>query len=473
MSEEKIYDNHILGKFDVWVSNNSLRILYWCCTLLIALIAFELLAITAAMPQIVKILKGPEYYSISFGVALAGQVITTVLSGIWCDKKGPRPSILLGVTIFIVGLVVSGLAPNMIVITLGRAIQGLGGGICVVPLYVIIGESVPANLQPTFFATFATAWVIPSIIGPVIAGFLVDHGYWRVIFLLVPVILGSSLFLVVPLILRLPIRTGPDPNASHGMSRPISWLVIAALVVGTGIGFLYLANSVSYLAYLLGPMLYVLMGLVVILIVLCLSILLPPKSLKIGRGIPSTISTRLFINGAFIASEIYLTIFLKIQDWKSTYIGILITISSLTWAIGSVTQGRIGHKKIWNQVPFIGCVIATVGAVITALSTTPILPDWVIYLTWSLVGLGAGAAFPALTVRALSIADAGKSGQVSSAVQLADTLGAAIGVAITGGFASIFKGYWSITVPLIATATMLTVATLLSLRVSEPHEPHK
>ena len=58
------------------------------------------------------------------------------------------------------------LAPSMEVLTAGRVVQGLGTGALIVSLYVVVGVVYPAVLQPAVFASFAAAWVLPSLFGP-------------------------------------------------------------------------------------------------------------------------------------------------------------------------------------------------------------------------------------------------------------------------------------------------------------------
>lgn len=452
-------------KFNTFVNNHALRILYWSCCVIISMIAFEMLAINAAMPKVVMILHRPDLFSLSFGVALAGQIITTVISGVWCDRRGPRPSIFLGVTLFSLGLFISGFAPNMYLVVVGRLAQGLGGGICVVPLYVIIGEAVPQKIQPKFFAAFATAWVIPSLIGPVIAGFFVDHGFWRLIFLIVPFFIGISIIIVVPFLIHLPLRSGPASNSDHSVIRPLPYIIAGALVVGIGLGIIYIYGSDS--SPITGPARLGVVVPIAVLIIGVIPFLLPPRTLRFGRGLPSTIMSRVFINGAFVASEIYLPYFLHQQGWSSTKGGLVLTVSSLTWAIGSVAQGRVTNKEIRAAIPVAGCTLGVAGCVLTALATTPLFPAWVVFPAWCMVGLGVGAAFPALTVFALALAEKGRSGEVSSAIQIADVLGSAVGIALTSSIASAFGGYWAITVPIIVASSILLLATFICVRASK------
>ncbi|ABJ89899.1 hypothetical protein DXO246_02890 [Xanthomonas oryzae pv. oryzae] len=54
--------------------------------------------------------------------------------------------------------------------------------------YVIVGRLYPKVLRPCVFATFSAGWVVPSLIGPGISGWIVQHAGWRWVFLSVPLL---------------------------------------------------------------------------------------------------------------------------------------------------------------------------------------------------------------------------------------------------------------------------------------------
>ena len=70
-----------------------------------------------------------------------------------------------------------------------RFIQGLGAGTIPPIAYVAIGRTLPEPLRPRMFATLSTAWVLPGVIGPAIAGTVGEILGWRYVFLgLLPLI---------------------------------------------------------------------------------------------------------------------------------------------------------------------------------------------------------------------------------------------------------------------------------------------
>ena len=162
------------------------RYLLWGSVALITLVAFETLAVATAMPTVARALDGMSLYALVFGAPLAAQLFATPLGGAWCDARGVRGCLYTGITLFAGGLLVCGLSPTMEVLVSGRVLQGLGGGFLIVPLYVLVGSVVAPERRPAFFAAFSAAWVVPSLVGPMVAGLVVEQFSWRWIFLSVP-----------------------------------------------------------------------------------------------------------------------------------------------------------------------------------------------------------------------------------------------------------------------------------------------
>ena len=116
----------------------------------ITLVAFETIAVSTALPFVVEELHGLHLYALASGIAMATQLITTVLAGPWCDARGPKPIFYGGTTLFVFGLAIETFAPTIHILVFGRAIQGFGGGLILVPLYVMIAKFVEARQQPAF-----------------------------------------------------------------------------------------------------------------------------------------------------------------------------------------------------------------------------------------------------------------------------------------------------------------------------------
>ncbi len=121
---------------------------------------------------------------------------------------------------------------------IGRALQGVGGGVVIVSLYVLIARAFDVELRPKAFSVLAAAWVVPSLVGPVIAGWLADSVTWRVVFWLVPVFVIPPALLLFP---RLRVRT----RAARSSRDPRRRLVAGAIAT---VGLLAVQDGVLRLS---------------------------------------------------------------------------------------------------------------------------------------------------------------------------------------------------------------------------------
>src|SRR5215211_4509326 len=145
--------------------------------------AFESLAVATILPSIRDDLGGLAYYGWVFSAFFLANLIGLTVSGGESDLYGPSRPLVAGVTLFVAGLVMGGLAPSMPVLIAARAIQGFGGGTIYSVAYVVIGRGYPEAAKARMLALMSTAWVVPGLVGPALAGLIADHIGWRWVFL--------------------------------------------------------------------------------------------------------------------------------------------------------------------------------------------------------------------------------------------------------------------------------------------------
>ncbi|WP_454778075.1 MFS transporter [Georgenia muralis] len=400
------------------------RLLLVASVSLITLVAFENLAVTTVMPSVAADLDGLRLYAVASGAPLAAQLVATAVGGAWSDARGPRGPLIGGVLLFCAGLVVAGLAPGMAVLAAGRAVQGFGGGLLIVPLYVLVGSMVPAPRQPRFFAAFAVAWVFPGLVGPGIAGFVAQEWTWRWVFLAVPVLtLGASVVLL-PLLRHLP---GPPDRPDEGRPRARR-LVLAATGAGLAAAALQVAGADGGAAGL------VLAVAGVAVLVLTLPVLLPAGTVRLRAGVPSAVATRGLLNATFLSAETFLPLLLvREHGWSVAQAGLVLTVASVTWATGSWIQGRVSDEELRRRLLWLGPLTLALGTLVTAGATVEGAPGWLVVVGWTIAGGGMGLVFPAVSVLVLQRTPAYRHGRISSSLQVADALGAALGLAASGG----------------------------------------
>ncbi|SCF66116.1 Major Facilitator Superfamily protein [Streptomyces sp. LamerLS-31b] len=189
------------------------------------LIAFEATAVGTAMPVAARELNGVASYAFAFSGFFTTSLFGMVLAGQWADRRGPLAALTTGIGSFAAGLVIAGTAQTMWVFILGRAVQGLGGGLVIVALYVVVGRAYPERLRPAIMAAFAAGWVVPSIVGPLASGAVTEQLGWRWVFLGIPVLVVFPLALALPQIRRrasgpVDAEAAPPPSTAGASGSP-------------------------------------------------------------------------------------------------------------------------------------------------------------------------------------------------------------------------------------------------------------
>ncbi|RBY84023.1 MFS transporter [Blastococcus sp. TF02A-26] len=376
------------------------------------------MAVGTAMPTAVTELDGLAWYGWPFSAYLVASVVGMVVGGDVGDRRGPRTALLAGVSVFALGLLAAGVAGSMAALVAGRAVQGLGGGLVAVSLYVVAGQAYPASLRPALFGAFSTAWVVPSLVGPVVSGLVTEHASWRMVFLgLLPlVVLG--LLLMLPAVRQLPV---PDGTAARAPGQ--KWW---AGLAGLGIAALQYAGQ-----RLDGPaVLLAVAGLAAL--VLGLRPLLPPGTARARRGLPTVVASRGLLAGAFFGVDALLPLSLThLHGYSPVAAGIPLTAGSLGWALASFSQGRrpgLSRARLLRA----GFVLLTLGVAGTALITVPGLGGWPAYVTWAVAGLGMGLGMPSVGVLLFEHSPEHRRGADSASLQIADVTTAALCVGVVG-----------------------------------------
>ncbi|MDP9074675.1 MAG: MFS transporter, partial [Actinomycetota bacterium] len=169
----------------------------------ITVIASEALSVVTIMPLVARDLGGLRLYGWVFSAFMLTSMVGIVAAGRQADRRGPAQPYIAGLVLFGAGLVVAGLAPNMLVLVLGRALQGLGAGAIPAVAYVAIGRSLPDRVRPRMMAVLATAWVLPGLFGPAISAEVARQLSWRWVFLgLVPLVVVAGP-IALPALVRL------------------------------------------------------------------------------------------------------------------------------------------------------------------------------------------------------------------------------------------------------------------------------
>jgi len=424
--------------------------------LTITFVASEALAVAPAVPVLARELGGLRLYGWVFSAFMLANLVGAVLAGQAADKRGPAPPYVVGLGLFVAGLIIAGRAQSMEVVVIGRAVQGLGAGAVPAVAYASIGRSLPAALQPRMMAVLSTAWVIPGVFAPTIASFVIRHVSWRWIFEgLVPIVVITGA-VALPALMRL----GP-PGGAPPRRRLFEAIAVAA---GAGLVLAGLTEQAT-----VGRLPLVAAGLLIG--IPALRRILPPGALRLKRGLPATVVSRGLLTFAFFGADTYLPLTVQSARHSSSVItGIALTATTISWTAGSWVQARLAHDREGRGFVAAGVVLVLAGTAGLAATLSTAVPVWFVVPAWAVAGLGMGLAYGPMTVLVLREAPAGEEGSASASLTLCDTLGVALGTGVGGAcIAAAAANGWSletgITVALASAAAVGVACLLVSRRL--------
>lgn len=396
---------------------------------LILVIAFESMAVSTAMPQVAIELDAVRSYGLAFSVMLTTQLLGIVLAGVWCDRSGSLPSLLTGQGFFALGCGICGASTDFAPFLVGRAVAGLGAGLTFVAAFVLIGRTYPEALRPKVFSVISAAWVLPSLVGPVIAGWVTSTWSWRWVFWIViaPVVVALAVLLVRRGQIRASDAVVDGASRDHGMHVRAAWLglgiAVSAGVMQWGTHDLELTWSTKTLAALVG-----LAGVFV-----CAPLLLPAGTFTLRRGLSSVMLSRFFLPCAFFGTITYIPLMLTGERGLSlAQAGSVLAIGSVGWSLGSWIQGRDRFAGQRDRLVSLGGAALAVGLLGVVLVTWAGWSPWLVAVPLAVGGMGMGMGTASLSVLALSLTAPADHGSASSSLQLSDVLGSVIGIAATG-----------------------------------------
>ncbi len=405
----------------------------------VAMVAYESLGVATVLPAIAHDLDGLGAYGWGLSALMLANIVGTVLAGRTADRRGPTRPMTLGMLVFVAGCTLAGVAGSWPVFLAGRVLQGVGVGAVMAMAYTVIGLAYPERLRARMYALLSSAWTIPSLVGPSVSGLLGDGVGWRWVFVTMLPIAAIAFALTMPGLRRL---EPPSPgNAETSVSNSTKWWrgpLASSIQLTLGTAMLLQALLLHNTGLLM-----ILAVLGVVLAIPALRRITPPGTLTAQAGIGAGVVIRALLCGAYFGSEAFLPLGLQeLRGQSATAAGLSLSAGALTWVAGSFIQARwdVAHDRNRDRSVAIGSAIllaSTAGVAITILVDAA--PAWLAVVSWAIGGIGMGIAFNASTTDTLEQAPPAQQGQVSSSLQLAQTLATGL-VAGIGGAAIAYAG---------------------------------
>jgi MFS family permease len=398
---------------------------------LVTLGAFENRATMTVLPTVAQDLDGLWLFGAAAAAPLIAYVVSTALGGVWADRRGPVPALRLGMLVFVLSQLALGLTPSMQVFTVARVASGFAEGLLDIGLTVLLARALPEELRAKVFAAFAAAWVLPSLLGPSIAGSLTEWVHWRAVFLLGAVLLVPAALALRPSMRSAARSSGPATPWSVSERRTLQMAVAVAVA---------LSVLTAGGAMLGGGGLVPTVGLSIVLLASVATIpllraLLPTGTLTLAPGIPAVVALRGLVAAAFAMVGTFMPLMLStIHHYGPAAAGLSLTITGVAWAGGSQLHGlrAVQARTSATARLRLGFTLIALGATGPALTALEVLPVWAGLALWAVAGLGMGVTSPTLSTQMLALSPVASQGRNTAASSLTGSVTQAVALALVG-----------------------------------------
>jgi EmrB/QacA subfamily drug resistance transporter len=384
--------------------------------------------VATALPAIAAELGNIEHVSWVVVSYLVATTIAAPVYGQLRDVFGSKPMMFIALGVFIGASAFCAVSTSIPMLTLGRILQGLGGGGLMTLSQAMIGEAIPPRERARYQGYLAAIMVTSSAFGPVAGGYLTEHFGWRSVFLVnLPV--GILALLLTFRLERRPASDQPWRFDTAGL------LLLVAFIVPVLVALSQLQRIRS--GMIPGVVAAVVFGLIALVLLIRREKRAPFPLLPIALLRDPTIwrsDALAACHGATLVSLVtFLPIYLHvIQGATAAAAGILLLPLMFGIGFGSMLTGRIMSRTGYTMIfPSVGLIFATATLIALAFWISYLSPAqlaWLLFLNGLFMGTVMGVV--QVTVQTASMPNSLGAGAAS--VQLSRSLGAAAGTALVG-----------------------------------------
>jgi len=387
----------------------------------IFLAAMEATAVATVMPTIVGDLGGIEYYAWVFTAYMMTSTITVPIFGKLADIFGRKPVILGGITIFLIGSLLSGSAKSMLELIIFRAIQGIGGGAMQPMGLTISGDIFSLEERAKTTAIFGAVWGFAGISGPMLGASIVEFFSWPWIFYI-----NIPFGIIAMLLLHFNFH-------EHIKKQPVKLDLAGAALLTITIVLLLVGVNYPGVIKILLPL--ALLAFILFLFVEKYSTApLLPLHMFQNKIIAVASIVGALLGAAMLSNVSYLPLYIEGVLQKSPALaGAVITPMAIGWPIASGLSAKLMHRFSFRNMIRSGLLICFLACITVTIVVIFKLPVFLLMFGMGLLGLGMGLSNTPLLLSVQSSVPWEERGVATSSMIFFRTIGGTLSVGLLGG----------------------------------------
>jgi MFS family permease len=162
----------------------------------ISLHAMDIFIVSTILPSVVADIGGEAYYAWPSAIYLVFSIMGAASAGVIGANQGLKRGPILAAAAYLVGSLICANAPDMPIFLVGRAFQGVGGGLLMALSYAMISLLFADKSRPHMFALVSVVWGAAALLGPTLGGSFAQNDFWRgVYWLTIPIFAALALLI--------------------------------------------------------------------------------------------------------------------------------------------------------------------------------------------------------------------------------------------------------------------------------------